>query len=109
MDMYILITLSELNGKPDITSRFLEVRKDDGEFEIVRSEFSYLGEGTISAELDEDENGLYYFSFTSDEKPPRQFLCEDSDSSEYMHGDILENDEEAGEFILRKVSDAQLP
>jgi len=36
-------------------------------------------------------------------------LCEDGENSEYIHGDILEDEEEVGEFILRKVSGASLP
>jgi hypothetical protein len=109
MEMYILIILSSFSGSPDLTSRFIEVNRDNDQFIITRSEFDYLGQGVITAEIDEDEYGLNYFRFVSNEDIPRQFLCEDDESSEYIHGDILENNEEVGEFILRKVSNVSIP
>jgi|GEM_PF-3946626 len=101
--------LTSFNGQPDIESRLLEVNRSNGQFIILRSEYDYLGSGKIKAKIEEDEDGLYHFSFISNEEEARKFVCDDDENSEYIRGDILEDDEEVGEFILRKVSNVSLP
>ncbi len=108
MELYLLVMCESKELSP-LATRIIEVDRKNGKFDILRSEYDYLGEGIISAEIDEDEFGLNYFSFTSNEDEPRQFICEDDENSEYINGVILSNDDETGEFILRNISKAELP
>ncbi|USD27720.1 hypothetical protein J8Z24_12295 [Pseudoalteromonas sp. SCSIO 43201] len=108
MEIYILIECQQDELSP-LNTRLIEIERVKGKFKLIRSEYNYLGEGIIDAEIDEDEDGLYYFSFTTLENEPRQFICEGAENSEYIHGDILSDGIECGEFILRNITNVSLP
>lgn len=108
MEIYILIECQQDEISP-LNTRLLELERKEGMFKIIRSEYDYLGTGVIEAEIEENEEGVYYFSFTTHENEPGQFVCEDAENSQYMHGDILADGTECGDFILRNITHAALP
>ena len=92
---------------PLMTSRILEVKKDDNGMTILKSEYDYLGSEPIEIELEEEDEGVYLFSFTSKDEEARTFVSDDAESSDYVEGDVLKDDEEVGEFIFRKISNIE--
>jgi hypothetical protein len=106
-DLYMLIELiKDIEGMgPMMTSRIVAVAKNSKGMTILKSEYDYLGSEPIKVELDEEDEGVNFFSFTSKDDDPRTFMSDDAESSEYVEGDIIQNDEELGECIFRKISD----
>jgi len=110
-ELYILVELSnDIEGfGASITSRILEVSKNGNEMVIVKSEYDYLGSDPIDITLEEDEFGIDLFSFNSNDEEQRLFITEDAESSEYVEGDVIQDDKEVGEFIFRKITNIEWP
>ena len=95
-------------GNPSTTSRLVEVESIDGTRRIVRSEWGYLGDQPIAILEKEDEDGIFTLSFQSHEDPPRTFVSEEPDELSYVEGEVIENGDTIGEFVLRRVSDVSV-
>lgn len=95
-------------GNPSTTSRLVEVESIGGARRIVRSEWDYLGGEPIAILEEEDEDGIFTFSFQSHEDPPRTFVSEEPDELTYVEGDIIESGDAIGEFVLRRVSNVSV-
>lgn len=101
---FILIELTTLDDEPDIVSKLLDISYEQDKMVIVKSEWDYLGDEPIEIQYEEDEYELMVLSFTSKDESPRTFVSEEPEDLTYLEGEVMEDDEETGSFILRKVS-----
>jgi hypothetical protein len=110
-DLFILVEMStDVEGfGPSITTRIVEVNRRDGDMTIVKSEYDYLGSEPIEVELEEEDEGVYLFSFTSNDEGARTFVSEDAESSDYVEGDVVKNEDDVGQFIFRKITNIEWP
>jgi len=101
---FILIELMTIDDEPHIVSKLLDISYEQDKMVIVKSEWDYLGDEPIEIQYKEDEFGLMVLSFTSKDESPRIFISEEPDKLTYIEGEVIEDNEDRGSFILRKVS-----
>lgn len=103
-DLYILCELIEIDKKPELMARFIEVEKSKTVFLIKASEWSYLGSTQIPGSITESDDEVCVEFTSPDEAGKRTFRAEILDGDwDYIEGDVLENKTVTGNFILKRV------